>query len=244
MKRTIRKEARRQWVRAAASLLTLGAGASIAGGIGAALAAGAGRPAAPASANAAGNGAALRTLLVLGDSLSAEYGLARGTGWVALLEKRLAERAPGWNVVNASISGETTAGGATRISSLLEKHEPAAVVVELGGNDALRGLDLNATRRNLERMVGASQKAGAKVLLLGMQVPPNYGKAYTDAFAQIFVDVAKAHRTPLVPFFLEGVADDMALFQPDRIHPNGQAQPRMLENVWPALEPLLRAARR
>ena len=183
--------------------------------------------------------AAARTLLVLGDSLSAEYGLARGAGWVALLEQRLAERHPGWTVVNASISGETTSGGATRIAGLLDRHRPAAVVVELGGNDALRGLDLNATRGNLDRIVGASREAGAEVLLLGMQVPPNYGKAYTDAFAQVFRDVAKAHQAPLVPFFLDGVAEDMSLFQPDRIHPNAQAQPRMLENVWPALRKLI-----
>lgn len=183
--------------------------------------------------------AAARTLLVLGDSLSAEYGLARGAGWVALLEQRLAERHPGWTVVNASISGETTSGGATRIAGLLDRHRPAAVVVELGGNDALRGLDLNATRGNLDRIVGASREAGAEVLLLGMQVPPNYGKAYTDAFAQVFQDVAKVHQAPLVPFFLDGVAEDMSLFQPDRIHPNAQAQPRMLENVWPALRKLI-----
>lgn len=196
--------------------------------------------AAPALATTGRDGAAAaRTLLVLGDSLSAEYGLARGAGWVALLEQRLAERHPGWTVVNASISGETTSGGATRIAGLLDRHRPAAVVVELGGNDALRGLDLNATRGNLDRIVGASREAGAKVLLLGMQVPPNYGKAYTDAFAQVFRDVAKVHQAPLVPFFLDGVAEDMSLFQPDRIHPNAQAQPRMLENVWPALRKLI-----
>ena len=196
--------------------------------------------AAPALATTGRDGAAAaRTLLVLGDSLSAEYGLARGAGWVALLEQRLAERHPGWTVVNASISGETTSGGATRIAGLLDRHRPAAVVVELGGNDALRGLDLNATRGNLDRIVGASREAGAKVLLLGMQVPPNYGKAYTDAFAQVFQDVAKVHQAPLVPFFLDGVAEDMSLFQPDRIHPNAQAQPRMLENVWPALRKLI-----
>jgi acyl-CoA thioesterase-1 len=215
-------QARRRWVSAAASLLTM---ATIA---------------APALATTGRDGAAAaRTLLVLGDSLSAEYGLARGAGWVALLEQRLAERHPGWTVVNASISGETTSGGATRIAGLLDRHRPAAVVVELGGNDALRGLDLNATRGNLDRIVGASREAGAKVLLLGMQVPPNYGKAYTDAFAQVFRDVAKVHQAPLVPFFLDGVAEDMSLFQPDRIHPNAQAQPRMLENVWPALRKLI-----
>ncbi len=180
-----------------------------------------------------------RTLLVLGDSISAEYGLARGSGWVALLEARLAERMPGWKVVNASISGETSSGGAARIASLLERHRPEAVIVELGGNDALRGLDLNATRTNLERIVGASKQAGAKVLLLGMQVPPNYGRAYTDAFAALFDDVSRSHQVPLVPFFLDGIAEDTSLFQSDRIHPNDQAQPRLLENAWPALETLL-----
>jgi acyl-CoA thioesterase-1 len=180
-----------------------------------------------------------RTLLVLGDSLSAEYGLARGTGWVAQLEQRLAQAAPGWTVVNASISGETTAGGATRIAGLLDKHGPAAVIVELGGNDALRGLDLNATRGNLDRIVGASQKAGAKVLVLGMRMPPNYGRAYTEAFERMFRDVAQSHRAPLVPFFLDGIAERIELFQPDRIHPNENAQPKMLDNVWPALQALL-----
>lgn len=195
--------------------------------------------AAEGKAGAQASPAVARTLLVLGDSLSAEYGLARGTGWVSLLEQRLAERQPGWTVVNASISGETTSGGATRIAGLLDRHKPAAVIVELGGNDALRGLDLNATRGNLDRIVSASRKSGAKVLLLGMQVPPNYGKAYTDAFAQVFRDVAKTHEAPLVPFFLDGVAEDMAMFQADRIHPNAQAQPRMLENLWPALRKLM-----
>ena len=176
---------------------------------------------------------------MLGDSLSAEYGLARGSGWVALLEARLAERMPGWKVVNASISGETSAGGAARIDGLLERHRPAAVIVELGGNDALRGLDLNATRTNLERIVGASSKAGAKILLLGMQLPPNYGRAYTDAFAALFDKVSRSQQVPLVPFFLDGIAEDMTMFQPDRIHPNDKAQPRLLENVWPALETLI-----
>jgi acyl-CoA thioesterase-1 len=233
MNDTIRKQARRRWVTAAASLLTLGL---VAGPVLATTgrnAAGGGKAAAPAAS------AASRTLLVLGDSLSAEYGLARGAGWVSLLEQRLAEGHPGWTVVNASISGETTSGGATRIAGLLDRHRPTAVIVELGGNDALRGLDLNATRGNLDRIVSASRKAGAGVLVLGMQVPPNYGKAYTEAFAQVFRDVARAHQAPLVPFFLDGVAEDMSLFQPDRIHPNAQAQPRMLENVWPALRKLI-----
>lgn len=212
--------ARRRWVSAATSLLTI-----------AALQA----PAALASTR----GGTSRTLLVLGDSLSAEYGLERGTGWVALLEARLQARADGWRVVNASISGETTAGGASRISGLLERHAPALVIVELGGNDALRGLDLNGTRSNLERIVRASREAGAKVLLLGMQVPPNYGKAYTEAFARLFAEVSGKHEAALVPFFLEPIAEDLAYFQADRIHPNSIAQPLMLDAVWPTLEPML-----
>jgi acyl-CoA thioesterase-1 len=183
-----------------------------------------------------------RTLLVLGDSLSAEYGLARGSGWVALLGQRLAASHPGWTIVNASISGETTAGGASRIATLLERHRPALVIVELGGNDALRGLDLKASRANLDRIVEVSRKADAEVLLLGMQVPPNYGKAYTEAFARLYRELADARQLALVPFFLDGVAEDPNLFQPDRIHPNAQAQPRMLETVWPILERLLAPA--
>ncbi len=177
---------------------------------------------------------------MLGDSLSAEYGLTRGTGWVPLLEKRLSDRAPGWSVVNASISGETTAGGATRIDDLLARHRPALVIVELGANDALRGLDLATTQANLDRIVAAAQKAGARVLLLGMMVPPNYGSAYTNAFEQIFQKVAHAHKVPLVPFFLDGIAESSEFFQADRLHPNQRAQPMLLDNVWPALEPLLK----
>ena len=184
------------------------------------------------SAQAAG-----RTVLVVGDSLSAEYGLARGTGWVALLEQRLS--AQNIKVVNASISGETTSGGATRMGALLLQHQPSHVVIELGGNDALRGLPLKATQENLLRMVKAAKAAGAKVLLVGMQVPPNYGKDYTAQFSNMFVEVARAEKTGLVPFFLKGVADNEALFQADRIHPNAQAQPTMLGHVWPELKKLL-----
>lgn len=179
---------------------------------------------------------------MLGDSLSAEYGLPRGTGWVPLLEKRLAERAPGWSVVNASVSGETTAGGASRIVDLLARHKPTVVIVELGANDALRGLDLTTTEANLERIVAASQAAGARVLLLGMMVPPNYGSAYGDAFAHLYRKVAGNQGIPLVPFFLEGLVDRGDFFQADRIHPNERAQLTMLENVWPVLEPMLSSA--
>lgn len=183
------------------------------------------------------------TVLVLGDSLSAEYGLARGTGWVALLEQRLQAQKMAAQVVNASVSGDTTAGGRSRLPALLRQHQPQVVVVELGGNDALRGLPLRGTADNLTAMVRAAQDAGAKVLLVGMQVPPNYGTAYARDFAAVFGQVAQAHKTALVPFLLAGVADGpnpTALFQADRIHPTAQAHPRMLDNVWPELRKLLR----
>jgi len=199
---------------------------------------------APAEASAqrpadARTGVGKRTLLVLGDSLSAEYGLRRGAGWVEMLAARLAARRPAWRVVNASISGETTAGGRSRIAALLAQHRPAIVILELGGNDALRGLDLAATEANLAAMAQASRKAGARVLLLGMQVPPNYGRAYGDAFAALYRNVARREQGSLLPFFLDGVAERPELFQPDRIHPNEAAQSRLFENVWPVLRPLL-----
>ncbi len=184
-------------------------------------------------------------ILVLGDSLSAEYGLARGSGWVALLQEQLAREQIDAPVVNASVSGETTAGGRARLPALLKTHRPALVVIELGANDALRGLPLKDTEANLAWMTGQAQSAGARVLLLGMQVPPNYGGDYGRRFAQLFKDVAHTKRAALVPFFLQGVADapDAArLFQADRIHPNAQAHPQMLANVWPQLKPLLRPA--
>lgn len=182
-------------------------------------------------------------VLVVGDSLSAEYGLARGEGWVALLQARIDRQAKGWQVVNASISGDTTAGGRSRLPSLLRQHKPAVVVIELGGNDALRGLPLNGTRDNLQKMVQASRKSGAKVLLLGMQVPPNYGQRYGQDFSEIYQQIANAEKTPLLPFFLTGVADGpeaASLFQSDRIHPTAKAHPRLLDNVWPLLQPLLK----
>jgi acyl-CoA thioesterase-1 len=182
----------------------------------------------------------LGRVLVLGDSLSAEYGLKRGTGWVALLEQRLAQNKLPYEVVNASISGETSSGGATRLPGLLSKHKPRVVIIELGGNDALRGLDLRATQANLEAMVRASQAIGAQVLLVGMQMPPNYGRAYSEQFASIFKDVARTTKAALVPFFLEGFGEDLRFFQPDRIHPTMDAQPKMLDNVWPMLQPLLK----
>jgi len=185
------------------------------------------------------------TILVVGDSLSAEYGLKRGTGWVALLEKRLAtgpKNAKAVQVVNASISGDTTSGGRSRLAALLAQHRPATVVIELGGNDALRGLPLEMTENNLRAMSQAAKKAGAKVLLVGMQVPPNYGGAYAAGFAGLFPKVAKAEKVALVPFLLKGIADvddSAARFQADRIHPNESSQAGMLANVWPELKKLI-----
>jgi len=184
------------------------------------------------------------SVLVLGDSLSAEYGLRRGTGWVALLEVKLATEGIPARVVNASISGDTTSGGRSRLPTLLKQHQPAVVVLELGGNDALRGLPLDMTRDNLAHMAQAARDAGARVLLVGMQMPPNYGADHAARFAGLFEQVARAQQAALVPFLLKGVADapdPMHWFQPDRIHPNERAQRRMLENVWPELRKLLTA---
>ncbi len=182
-------------------------------------------------------------ILVVGDSLSAEYGLRRGTGWVALLEQRLVrERIPA-QVINASISGDTSSGGRSRLPALLERHHPTVVVIELGGNDALRGLPLTMTNGNLDTMVQAAQASGAKVLLLGMQVPPNYGADYAGRFASVFAEVARTRKTAIVPFMLKNVADGPQaanLFQPDRIHPNEQAHPMILANIWPELRKLLK----
>lgn len=180
------------------------------------------------------------TLLVLGDSISAGFGLASGEGWVALLANRLAHDGFPQRVVNASISGDTTAGGRARLPALLREHRPEVVVVELGGNDALRGGNLDATRANLDAIVAAAQAAHAKVLILGMQVPPNYGPAYASGFERVFADVAKARKAALVPWLFKGFGEDLTQFQADRIHPIAAAQPRILDNVWPALRPLLR----
>jgi acyl-CoA thioesterase-1 len=181
-------------------------------------------------------------ILVLGDSLSAEYGLKRGTGWVALLQKRLAERKLPAAVVNASISGDTTSGGRARLPALLAQHKPTVLVIELGANDALRGLPLGMTEENLSRMAEAGRQAGAKVLLVGIQVPPNYGTAYANQFAALYEKVAKSQQAALVPFMLKGIADapDAARwFQPDRIHPVEAAHPVILDNIWPELKKLL-----
>lgn len=182
------------------------------------------------------------TLLVVGDSLSAEYGIARGTGWVALLDKQLAQDKRPWQVVNASVSGDTTAGGLARLPKLLQQHQPKLVVIELGGNDALRGFPLKTTENNLTQMVAACRRAKAAVLLIGMQVPPNYGQEYVQEFSRMFVRISQQQRAQLVPFLLKGVADapdPTALFQPDRIHPKAQAHPIILSNVWPVLKSML-----
>lgn len=183
-----------------------------------------------------------RNLLILGDSLSAEYGLPRGSGWVALLAQRLEKEQRHWQVVNASISGETTSGGHTRLPALLTRHRPRLVIIELGGNDALRGLSLQQTREHLEAMVQASRQSGAQVLLLGMQMPPNYGPDHAARFQAMYREVARKFKIGLVPFFLSAIADrpDIAeWFQPDRIHPTVKSQPLMLDTVWPELKKLL-----
>ena len=187
--------------------------------------------------------AAAQRILVLGDSLSAEYGLARGTGWVALLQKQLAQEKTGTEVINASISGETTSGGRSRMAALLNKHRPTHVIIELGGNDALRGLPMGMTQSNLLEMTKQAKSAGAQVLLLGMQMPPNYGPDMAKQFEAAYAQVAKSQKAALVPFFLKGIGDDpdpLIWFQADRIHPNEAAQPRMLANVWPTLKKQLK----
>ncbi|HEX2331839.1 MAG TPA: arylesterase [Burkholderiales bacterium] len=184
--------------------------------------------------------AAEKSILVVGDSLSAAYGLPRDRGWVALLEERLKREHPDYIVVNASISGDTSGGGRARLKALLERHRPAVMILALGGNDGLRGLPPAQIRANLSAMIQDAQAQGARVLLLGVKMPPNYGEDYTKGFEAIFRDVAKTHRTALVPFLLEDFAEKPEFFQPDRIHPTEAAQPLMLERVWPALKPLLK----
>jgi acyl-CoA thioesterase-1 len=211
--------------------------------VGASFAQGTKAAAAVASTSPAAKSSEGKVVLVLGDSLSAEYGLSRGTGWVALLDKKLAEEKIPARVVNASISGDTSSGGRSRLAALLGQHQPAVVVIELGGNDALRGLPLELTADNLTAMTQAAQKAGAKVLLVGMQVPPNYGADYGRRFSGVFVDVAKANKAAVVPFMLKGVADGpdaTRMFQADRIHPTQEAHPIILANVWPELRKLLK----
>ena len=184
-------------------------------------------------------GAAAGTVLVVGDSISAALGLETRQGWVSLLQQRLETGDFAHKVINASISGDTSSGGLARLPALLAAHRPSLVIVELGGNDGLRGQSPAQLQQNLAAMVERSQAVGAKVLILGMKLPPNYGQRYTTAFADVFPRVAKDHKASLVPFFLEGVGGVPGMMQPDGIHPTVAAQPRLLENVWPALQPLL-----
>jgi len=187
-------------------------------------------------------------VLVLGDSISAEYGLKRGDGWVSLLEQRLADSdlkagEKPWQLVNASISGETTAGGRSRIAKLVKQHQPAVLLLELGANDALRGLDLSSTERNLQHITQTARDQGAVVVVLGMQVPPNYGRAFTERFAGIFKTIAADHDAELVPFLLSDIVGKEGSFQSDGIHPSAQVQATMLETAWPAIEKALKRAR-
>jgi acyl-CoA thioesterase-1 len=182
-------------------------------------------------------------VLIYGDSLSAGYGLPQDKGWVALLADRLRAEKFDYRVVNASVSGETTLGGANRLEAVLAQHRPAIVVIELGGNDGLRGLSLATTRQNLETMLRTATGAGARPLLIGMQLPPNYGTAYTRKFQTLFEEVAREQKTPLVPFMLAGFGEKREYFQADGIHPTAEAQPLMLDNIWPLLRPMLARSR-
>lgn len=180
-----------------------------------------------------------KTVLVLGDSLSAEYGLNRGAGWVALMEQKLKAEKIEASIVNASISGETTSGGRARLPALLTQHKPDVVVIELGANDGLRGLPVPAATANMRTMIELAQKNKARVLLVGMRIPPNYGRTYTDNFFGMYTSLSSQYKTALVPFMLEGVADKPALFQSDRLHPAAQAHPTILANIWPHILPLV-----
>ncbi|WP_373187111.1 arylesterase [Halopseudomonas sp.] len=182
-------------------------------------------------------------ILIVGDSISAALGLEISEGWVRLLEERLEAKGESVPVVNASVSGDTTAGGVARLPRLLERHQPDLVVIELGGNDGLRGMRPANMQQNLSQMVERAQEAGADVLLLGMQLPPNYGPRFTEAFAQVFIDVSEEHQVPLVPFLLAGIAGeaDRSLMQADGIHPAAKSQPLILDNAWPAIDAWLDA---
>jgi acyl-CoA thioesterase-1 len=184
--------------------------------------------------------AAARTMLIFGDSLSAAYGLASDQGWVSLLGARANRAGLDWRVVNASISGETTAGGLRRLPEDLKRHQPAVVVIALGANDALRGQPIAGIRDNLEKMIRLARQARAEPVLVGLMIPPNYGIDYAAQFRDLYAALAAKHRAPLVPFLLEGIAERPDLFLPDQLHPSAAAQPIILDNVWKTLEPLLR----
>jgi len=188
---------------------------------------------------AIGQGSQVSRLLVLGDSLSAAYGIPVEKGWVSLLQKRLDDNPDKWEVINASISGDTTGGGLTRMPAALKRHQPEVVLIELGGNDGLRGLSLKVMHRNLLKIARMAKEQGASVLLLGIRLPANYGPRYGERFHRVFQEVAREADVPLVDFFLEGVAENLDLMQADGIHPSATAQPRILENVWAALQPII-----
>ncbi|VVD65028.1 arylesterase [Pandoraea fibrosis] len=192
------------------------------------------------AANAASSGAP--TILVVGDSLSAEYGIARGAGWVNLMQQTITQNGFDYNVVNASISGDTTSGGRARLAPLLERYHPAITILELGGNDALRGIPLDLTRQNLLEMIAAARKSGSRVVVVGMRIPPNYGPDYSEQFFNMFSTVAKQEKTAYVPFLLAGVIEHQDWFQQDQIHPLAKAHPQILQNVWPTVKPLLKPA--
>jgi acyl-CoA thioesterase-1 len=190
-----------------------------------------------------GTALAAPTILVYGDSLSAAYGIPQNAGWVALLGERLTQRNSNYTVVNASISGETSAGGAARIGAALAKSQPAIVIVELGANDGLRGLPVAQMKTNLTAIVKAAKRQGARVVLVGMQLPPNYGAQYVNAFRAAFREVARDERIPLVPYLLEGVPNEREMFQPDNLHPVAATQPVLMENVWRKLAAMVIAPR-
>jgi len=192
----------------------------------------------------AASSAASNTLLVFGDSLSAAYGISPQQGWVQLLSERIRRAALPWQVVNASISGETTAGGLRRLPEDLKRHHPSVVAIELGANDALRGQPIASIRSNLEQMIRLARDAHAQPVLVGIMIPPNYGIDYAREFRQVYGEVARKLDVPLVPFLLEGIVDKPDLFQADQLHPTAQAQPRLLDNVWPTVEPLLKSRKR
>ncbi|WP_150622764.1 arylesterase [Pandoraea captiosa] len=192
------------------------------------------------AANAASSDAP--TILVVGDSLSAEYGIARGAGWVNLMQQAITQSGFDYNVVNASISGDTTSGGRARLAPLLARYRPAITLIELGGNDALRGIPLELTRSNLREMIAAARRAGSQVIVVGMRIPPNYGPDYSEQFFTMFSSIAKQEKTGYVPFLLAGVAEHQDWFQPDQIHPLAKAHPQILQNVWPTVRPLLKPA--
>lgn len=187
-----------------------------------------------------GHALATGTVLVFGDSLSAAYNIAPQQGWVHLLGERVAKAGLPWKVVNASISGETTSGGLRRLPEDLKRHKPATVLIELGANDALRGQPIAAIRGNLEQMIRLARAARAEPVLVGLMIPPNYGIDYASEFRELYAALARKHNVALVPFLLAGVVDRQDYFQPDNLHPTAAAQPLILDNVWPTLEPLLR----